>query len=153
MRIRQSNRAWLLIFLLAATSPLFINVVLVEIVSITSPPMARTVLESGLFPEKDSFLTVMRVLDALFVGTLIAVTFGLPLAFLVESHLWVRCVIFVLGVIAASAVWHLSQEWGLAGFIAQWRYPEVWLSIVAACGVAALVSRARSRHQFRHVAP
>lgn len=145
MHINDPLRDWIFIFVLAAVSPLFINVGLIEVASITSEPMARAVDNSGLFMEHDSFMAAMRVLNALFFGVLTAVVLGFPLGFLLARHMWPRCVAFVLGVIGASAVWHLNHKWGIEGFIDQWRYPEMWLSIFAACAVATLISRIWSR--------
>jgi ABC-type glucose/galactose transport system permease subunit len=144
-------QAWILIFLLAAASPFFINVALLQVVSITTEPMARATLE--FFPEHDSFVLVVRVLNALLVGLLIAVVLGIPLAFLVTRQFWVRCLAFVLAVVTASAAWHLNQQWGVAGFVQQWSYTEMWLSILGACAVAALISGASSRHELHRVVP
>jgi hypothetical protein len=145
-RVEQPIYAWLSVFALAAVSPLFVNVALVEVMSITGQPMVRAVLQIGLFTEHDSFIGAMRVLNGLFLGVLVTFAFGLPLGFLVDRHTWARCLAFVFAVVAASAIWHLSQKWGIGGFIQQWNYPEWWVIMLATCGVAALVSRARSRH-------
>jgi hypothetical protein len=144
--VEQSIYAWLGIFALAAVSPLFVNVALVDLVSITGYPMARAVLQSGLFTEHDSYIGAMRVLTALFLGVLVTFAFGLPLGVLVDRHTWARCLAFVVAVVAASAIWHLSQKWGIGGFVRQWDYPLWWVIMLATCGVAALVSKARSRH-------
>ena len=145
-RLEQPIYAWLGIFALAAVSPLFVNVALVELVSITSYPTARAVLRSGVFTEHDSFIGAVRVLSDLFLGVLVTFAFGLPLGFLVDHHTWARYLAFVFAVVAASTIWHLNNKWGIGGFIQQWHKPDWWVIILATCGVAALVSRARSRH-------
>src|SRR5215831_7760744 len=105
MHTAQPLRAWLLTFLLAAASPFFINVALLQVVSVTSEPMARTTLQ--FFPEHDSFMLAIRLQTALLIGVLIAIVFGIPLAFLVTRQFWVRCLAFLLAVVASSAAWHL----------------------------------------------
>ena len=150
-RESQPLRPWLFIVALAAVSPLFIIVVLIDIVSFTTLYMGNAV--HGLFAEHDPFMLTMRVLNALVVCVVTAVAFGIPLGFLVARQMWARFLTFVLAVVGASAVWYLSDEWDIQGFIELWRYPEMWLSIFAACAVAALVSRVRSRHNGVSVAP
>jgi hypothetical protein len=144
---------WLLIFALAAVSPLFINVALIELVGLTTRPMAHAMLR--IFTEHDSFMGVMRVLNGLFLGTLIAVAFGVPLEFLLGRQPLVRSIAFVVGVLVASVVLHLSHKrfGGVAGFIQQWSWPEMWLYMLAACIVAAFLSKALSRRAVHRVTP
>jgi predicted outer membrane lipoprotein len=152
MREDHSIRDWILIFLLAAAFPIFVHVVLVEVVSVTTTPLAKAVLASEAFTDRDSFTGALRVLNGLLLGLLIAIAFGVPLAFALKRQPWVRCVIFVLAVLVASAIWHFLRQSGIDTYVHAWRIPEMWLSVLASCAVAILVSKARSRRKSNHVA-
>ena len=145
MRDDHSIRDWFLIFLLAAAFPIVVHVALVELVIVTAAPLANAVRASGLATEREAFIGVMRVLNGLLLGILLAIAFGIPLGFLISRQRWLRYAGFVIGVLVASAIWYLLHESGIDEFVHEWRIPEMWLSVLAICGVAALTARLRSR--------
>jgi len=146
------RRSYLFAFLLGAASPLFINVALIEVVRVIGFPVASAVLHSGLFTDHPSFISATRTLNGFLLGGLIAVVFGVPLALVAKRRVLTPWLVFVVGVLVASAILHLTQQWGISGFIDQWRYPEMWLSLLGVGVVAALVSRTRRRRETQHVA-
>lgn len=132
-----ARRSWLVALLLAAASPLVLNVALFEVARITSGPLSNVVLHSGIKFDYSSFITVMRVLNGLLLGTVIAFTFGLPLGLSAKHRMTTSFLVFFVGVFVASLIWHSLHPWGVAGFIDQWSVPEMWLSLMAAGAVAA----------------
>ena len=151
--VSNPRRSYIFAFLLGAVSPLFINFALIEVVRLIGFPVASAVLHSGIFVDHSSFIGATRTINGLLLGGLIAVVFGVPLALVAKQRVLIPWLFFVVGVLVASAILHLTQRWGISGFIDQWRYPEMWLSLLGAGIVAALVSRARPRHETQHVAP
>jgi hypothetical protein len=131
-------QSWLVALLLAAASPLVLNVALFEVARITSAPMSNAVLHSGFKFNYSSFITVMRVLNGLLLGTVIAFTFGLPLGLAAKSRITTSFLVFVVGVLVASLIWHSFQPWGVAGFTDQWSVPEMWLSLIGVGAVATV---------------
>jgi hypothetical protein len=142
---------WLVALLLGAVSPLVLNVALLDLVAIS--PIAETVQRWDLFPERASFLGVVRILTGVTLGFIVAVIFGLPLGFIGRRSVGVVILLFIIATLGASLIWHLSNARGLAGFIEQWSWPEMWLSLFAVGLVAFFVSRYRSSSQVQRVAP
>ena len=153
MDIVRIPRSLILAFLLGAVSPLVMNVALIEFVRVTGFPLATAVLHSGLFVEHSSFIGAMRTLNGLVLGALMAVLLGIPLAFVAKQRLLIHWFIFAIAALAASALWHLNHQWGIAGFLGQWSHPEMWLSLLGIGVVAALSSNLRARRGAEHVAP
>jgi hypothetical protein len=142
---------WLVALLLGAVSPLVLNVAILDLVAIS--PIAETVQRSGLFAERASFLGVVRILTGVTLGFIVAVVFGLPLGFIGRRSVGVVILLFTIAALGASVIWHLNHAWKLAGFIEQWSWPEMWLSLFAVGLVAFFVSRYCSSSRVHHVAP
>ena len=141
----------LVALLLGALSPLVVNVVLVQVVQIVHLP--ETLLRSGLFTDRASFIGAVRILNGVFLGLIIAVVFGVPLGVIARRRVGVVMFVFAVAMLGASLVWHLNHEWGLASFTQQWLLPEMWLSLFAVGLIALFVSRYRSGAKVAHVAP
>lgn len=141
MRTRRLH-PWMLLVVVCAASPLALNVVLTGIVSHVAVPLGHALSRAEAFTDHDTYAAAHRVLMGLALVPVMALLLGVPLAFARPRALLPRFLLFALGVLAASAVFHVAYSGSLEGWVAQWLAPEAWLGLAGAGAVAASIVRA-----------